>query len=141
MTPRIYCIAGKKGSGKAQVLESVIAGLKERGRRVGVIKHMARPDGEIDEPGRDTFRYRMNGAETVILSGPKRLAIFSNTAAEVPAEEMLGFFESYDVVFLEGYRLDAYPVIEVTPAEQPEPAAAGIVSFIEEEIECRKNTL
>jgi molybdopterin-guanine dinucleotide biosynthesis protein B len=141
MTPLVYCVTGKKGSGKSQVLERVIAGLKSRGRRIGVIKRLARPDLEIDEPGKDTFRYRMNGADTVILSGPKRFAAFSNVDAEVSVTDILASFASFEVVFLEGYPLRDYPAIEVTAGEEPGAAAAGFIALIEEEIECRKNIL
>ena len=104
---------GKKGSGKSEVLEKLIALLSQRGFEIGVIKHLAREDVEIDEPGKDTYRYRSQGARTVVLSGRKRLALFSNLSGEIPMEELLSFFRDFDLVFLEGYFQDEFPKIEV----------------------------
>lgn len=111
--PALLSIVGKKGSGKSEVLETLISLLTQQGFRVGVIKHLARDDVEIDEPAKDTFRYRAQGARTVILAGRRRLALFSNLEAEAPLENLLAFFSNFDLVFLEGYFHDEIPKIEV----------------------------
>lgn len=112
-TPVLISIVGRKGSGKSAVLEALISLLARRGFRVGVIKHMARDDFEVDDPSKDTYQYRTNGAETVVLAGRKRLALFSNLEAEVPLENLLEFFLKFDLVFLEGYFSEEVPKIEV----------------------------
>ena len=109
----LLSVVGKKGSGKSEILEKLIAYLNQRGFRIGVLKHLARDDFEIDEPGKDTYRYRSQGARTVVLSGRKRLAVFSNLSEEIPMEELLSFFRDFDLVFLEGYFQDEFPKIEV----------------------------
>ena len=113
----LLSVVGKKGTGKSEILEKLIANLNQRGFRIGVIKHLARDDFEIDEPEKDTYRYRARGAETVILAGRKRLAVFSNLRAEVPLEQILNFFRDFDLVFLEGYFLDEVPKLEVHKKE------------------------
>ena len=113
----LLSIVGKKGSGKSEVLEKLTAHLNQRGFRMGVIKHLARDDFEIDEPGKDTYRYRTQGAETVVLAGRKLLAVFSNLRAEIPLEQILNFFQDFDLVFLEGYFLDEVPKLEVHKKE------------------------
>lgn len=124
--PVLLSIVGKKGSGKALFLENLISILKGSGFRLGVIKHLARDDIEIDEPGKDTFRYRMNGAETVMLAGSRRLALFSDLSEERPLQELLTYFSGYDVVFLEGYFSDALPKIEVYQPELGEPLSRSL---------------
>lgn len=109
----LLSIIGKKGSGKSEILEELIALLSGRGFRIGVIKHLAREAIEIDEPGKDTYRYRSQGAETVVLAGRRRLALFSNLGEEIPVEGLLGFFRDFDLVFLEGYFQDEVPKVEV----------------------------
>lgn len=111
--PVLISMVGRKGSGKSEVLETLISLLTQRGFRVGVIKHLGREDIEIDEPGKDTYRYRSQGAKTVILSGRKRLALFSSLDEEMPLEGLLSFFGDFDLVFLEGYLQDEFPKIEV----------------------------
>ncbi len=105
-------VIGRKGSGKSQVLETLIALLNQREYRIGVIKHLAKEGVEIDDPEKDTFRYRLRGAETVMLAGSKRLALFSNLEKETPLEKLLIWFEDYDLVLLDGYFLD-YPTLEI----------------------------
>ena len=116
----LLSVVGKKGSGKSEILEKLIAILSQRGFRIGVMKHLARDDFEIDEPGKDTYRYRARGAETVILAGRKRLAVFSNLRAEMTLEQILNFFQDFDLVFLEGYFLDEVPKLEVHKKESGE---------------------
>ncbi len=115
--PAVISIVGRKGSGKAEVLEALIVLLTSRGFRIGVLKQLARQDLEIDEPGKDTFRYRMSGAEKVILAGKKRLAVFANLTEEIPFEELLLLFRDFDLVFLEGYLQDKLLKIEVHKKE------------------------
>lgn len=111
--PAIISIMGKKGSQKAKVIEKLIAQLSTKGYRVGVLKHLARPDIEIDEPGKDTYRYRTQGAEKVILAGDKRFAIFANLREPLLLNELLSAFNHFDIVFLEGYFQNEFPKIEV----------------------------
>ena len=126
MKPVLISVVGRKGSGKSEVLEALIALLKEKGLRIGVMKHLAREDFEIDQPGKDTYRYRMQGAETVMLLGRKRRAIFSDFPVESDWEENLKYFEGFDLVFLEGYFLKTVPMLEVCNQEAGDPLLAGM---------------
>ncbi len=116
----LLSVIGKKGSGKSEILERLIALLSRRGFRVGVIKHLMREDIEIDEPGKDTYRYRSQGAATVILSGRRRLALFTNLGEEIPLEGLLNFFQGFDLVFLEGYFQEGFSQLEVQRKESGE---------------------
>jgi len=112
--PLVLSLIGRKGSGKSQVVEALVRDLTQKGFRVGVIKHLARDDFEIDQPEKDTYRYRMGGALKVILSGRRRLALFANVEQETPLQELLSYFKGYyDLVLLEGYFLEEVPKIEI----------------------------
>lgn len=113
----LLSIVGRKGAGKSEVLEALIVLLTSGGFRIGVLKHLARGDIEIDEPGKDTFRYRMSGAEKVVLAGKKRLAVFENLNEEIPFEGLLLLFRDFDLVFLEGYMQEEFLKIEVHKKE------------------------
>ncbi len=121
MRPALLAVVGRKGAGKSEILEALIAHLKEKGLRIGVMKHFAREDFEIDQPGKDTYRYRMQGAETVMLLGRKKRAVFSDLPSESDWEENLIYFEGFDLVFLEGYFLKKIPTVEVYKKELGEP--------------------
>lgn len=114
MMPVVLSVIGRKGSGKSQVLETLIAVLKSKGFRIGVIKHLAKDDAEIEQPGKDTSRYRAEGAETVLLAGKNQLAFFSNLSSEIPAERLLCLFQDYDLVFLDGYFDAPFPKLEIS---------------------------
>ena len=113
----IISIVGKKGSGKSEALEVLITLLTSRGFQVGVLKHIAREDIEIDEPGTDTFRYRMSGAQKVVLAGKKRLAVFANLTEEMHFKEILFLFRHFDLIFLQGYLQNEFPKIEIHKQE------------------------
>lgn len=130
MKPPVLSIVGKKGSRKSQVIEDLIVFLKERELRIGLIKHLAKDNVEIDQPEKDTSRYRKRGAETVVLSGRDQFAFFSNVPSERPLEELLMLFEDYDLVLLEGYFSDALPKIEIHRKDLGGPLSDGMKNVV-----------
>ncbi|OGQ40569.1 MAG: molybdopterin-guanine dinucleotide biosynthesis protein B, partial [Deltaproteobacteria bacterium RIFCSPLOWO2_01_FULL_42_9] len=74
-------IVGKSGSGKTTLLEKVVAELTKRGYRVGTIKHDVH-GFEIDHEGKDSWRHKMAGAKTVVLSSPDRVAVIKDVDEE-----------------------------------------------------------
>ncbi len=127
--PAFLGVIGRKGSGKVEGLTSLIACLKKGGVRIGVVKHIAHEDVEVEDSHTDTFRYRNEGAEKVILAGRKRLAIFANLEEEMPLRQLLLQFRWYDLVFLEGYFLEELPKIEFH-REAAGPMLAGDLNHV-----------
>ena len=130
MKPLAISIVGRKGSGRSEVLVSLIRHLAAARLRVGVIKHLAREDFEIDLPGKDTYEYRAQGAGRVMISGKKRLAVFANLEEETALPELLRQFEDFDLVFLEGYFDDELPKIEIHRSKAGALLATGISNVI-----------
>ena len=126
MKPVVLSVIGRKGAGRSQALAGLIEILTRRGFNTGVIKHMAREDFEVDLPGKDTFEYRARGAEKVILSGPKRMAIFANLQKEVPVFELVNEFQGYDLVLVEGYFANELPKIEFHRRDAGHPLAVSV---------------
>ena len=94
MTVKAVSFVAKSGTGKTTLLEKVIARLKERGYRVGAIKHDTHRF-DIDRPGKDSHRLTSAGADTMLISSPEKLALvkkhtagLSNSTSEHPT----GFF-------------------------------------------------
>ena len=75
--PPVVSFVGRSGSGKTQFLERLIPVLKKRGHSVGIVKHHAH-EIEVDQPGKDTHRFFLAGADRVSLSGPTRNAYFES---------------------------------------------------------------
>lgn len=118
LTPPIVCFVGRSGAGKTTVIESVVAELKRRGLKVGVIKHDAH-DFEMDRPGKDTWRFSQAGADAVAISSPRKVALIERVEREWPLDEVVALLrERVDIVLAEGYKRDASkPKVEVSRAE------------------------
>ncbi len=101
------------GTGKTTLVEQLIVGLKERGYRVGAIKHDAHRF-EIDVPGKDSYRFTAAGADVMVLTSDEKLAVVKAQAVSPPVEQLLGeFCADLDVVLVEGFRTSSLPRIEV----------------------------
>ena len=106
-------ITGEVGTGKTTLLEKVIARLKERGYRVGAIKHDAHRF-DIDHPGKDSHRLASAGADTTLIFSPQKLALVKKHAAPPPLTELLAtYFADVDIVLTEGLKKGSLPKIEL----------------------------
>jgi molybdopterin-guanine dinucleotide biosynthesis protein MobB len=115
--PAVSFVA-KSGTGKTTLLEKVIVALKERGWRVGVIKHDAH-HFDIDHPGKDSFRLTAAGADTMLISSPEKLAVVRQHPHAPPLAELLTtYFSDVDIVLTEGFKLGDLPKIEVHRRER-----------------------
>jgi len=113
MTVKAVAFVAKSGSGKTTLLEKVISRLKDRGYRVGAIKHDAHRF-DIDRPGKDSYRLTAAGADTMVISSPEKLALVKKLAVSPPVEDLLAaFFTDVDIVLVEGFKSSSLPKIEV----------------------------
>ena len=118
MRPALISIVSKKNSGKTTLLEKLIPELKSRGYRVGTIKHDTH-GFEIDREGKDTWRHKQAGAETVVISSPRKIAVIKDVAKELTLDQIAGqFFSDMDIVITEGYKRADKPQIEVFRSAQ-----------------------
>jgi len=108
----------KSGTGKTTLLEKVIAFLKERGWRIGVIKHDAHRF-DIDYPGKDSYRLTAAGADTMLIASPEKLAVVKRHADSPPLPELIAaYFTDVDLVLTEGFKHGDLPKIEVHRRER-----------------------
>lgn len=118
MTQKVVSFVAKSGTGKTTLLEKVIVHLKERGYRLGVIKHDAHRF-DIDHPGKDSYRLTAAGADTMLISSPEKLAIVKKHAQSPPVEELLAtYFGDVDLVLTEGFKKSSMPKIEINRQER-----------------------
>ena len=118
MIPKAVSFVAKSGSGKTTLLEKVIAELKCRGYRIGVVKHDAHRF-EIDHPGKDSYRLTAAGADTMLISSPEKLAVVKRHAGEPPLAELLAtYFQDVDLVLTEGFKKNTFPKIEIHRRER-----------------------
>ena len=118
MTVKVVSFVAKSGTGKTTIFEKVIARLKERGYRVGVVKHDAHRF-DIDHPGKDSYRLTAAGADTMLISSPEKLAMVKKHAEAPPIEEILStYFTDVDIVLTEGFKKSSMPKIELHRKER-----------------------
>ncbi|OGW46493.1 MAG: molybdopterin-guanine dinucleotide biosynthesis protein B [Nitrospirae bacterium GWC2_57_9] len=110
-TPVVSFVAAGSNSGKTTLIEKVVKALKGRGLRVAVIKHASK-GFDLDQPGKDSWRFRQAGADAVVLVGPGETAIIETTDREPSPEELEGRVNA-DIVIHEGFKKSARNKIEV----------------------------
>ncbi len=111
--PPVISIVSKKNSGKTTLLEKLIPELRNRGVRVGTIKHDTH-GFEIDHQGKDTWRHKRAGAQTVVISCPWKISMVKDVEEELSVDQIAEqFFDDMDIVITEGYKQALKPQIEV----------------------------
>jgi len=113
--PPIISIVGKSGSGKTTLIVKLILELKRRGYRIGTVKHAAH-GFEIDHQGKDSWRHKQAGAETVIVASSDKLSVQKNGDFD-SLEALERYVEDLDLVLTEGYKRQNRPKIEIFRTE------------------------
>ncbi|MGL4335716.1 MAG: molybdopterin-guanine dinucleotide biosynthesis protein B [Turicibacter sp.] len=110
---KVINIIGKGSNvGKTILMEGLIAELKKRGLSVATIKHDVH-GFDIDHEGKDTYRHRMAGSETVIISSKNRFAMIKEVKEEVELKDILKMVRDKDIILVEGYKNSNLRKIEV----------------------------
>jgi len=104
------------GTGKTTLLIKLIPLLRQRGLRVGLIKH-SHHGFEIDTPGKDSFRLRKAGANPVLVASRHRWALMKETPNQDEPElgDILRRFneDKPDLILAEGFKHEPFPKIEI----------------------------
>lgn len=112
----VVSFVGRSGVGKTTALEHVIRELKQRGLKVGTVKHDAH-DFEMDRPGKDSWRHGQAGSDVVVISGPRKMAMIRKLEQELPLDSILPLMGELDLVLTEGYKRGDRPKVEVSRRE------------------------
>jgi molybdopterin-guanine dinucleotide biosynthesis adapter protein len=118
----IVCIVGASNSGKTTFLEKLIPELRQRGYRVGTVKHDVH-GFEMDREGKDTWRHRQAGAAAIAISSPVQTAVIRQTEVEMTLDELAGrYFWTEDILLAEGFKRSRFPKVEIfRSAVEPAP--------------------
>lgn len=110
----ILCFVGRSNSGKTTLIERLIPQLVREGYRVATIKH-AGHGFNLDTEGKDSWRHKRAGAETVIVTSKGSLAMFTDVDEEVRMEELRERYirEGIDLIIAEGWKSEGYPKIVI----------------------------
>ncbi len=109
--PQMISVVGKSQSGKTTFIEKLIPELKKRGYRIGVIKH-AFHKFDMDKEGKDSWRHKAAGADTVIVASQGGIAMVKDHPFE-NLDSLECYFQEADLVITEGFKRGDKPKIEV----------------------------
>ena len=110
---KLWGITGWKNTGKTGLMERLVAGLTAEGLTVSTIKH-AHHAFDVDQPGKDSHRHRIAGAQEVLVAGGLRWALMHELrdANEPPLDVLLSKLAPCDLVLVEGFKRAPHPKIE-----------------------------
>lgn len=115
---KVFTVTGLTGSGKTTVVENLIAELKKRGYTVGSVKEIHYEAFAIDTPGKNTYRHRQAGSDTVTARAHYETDVMYQ--GHLPIYDVLSHYNQ-DYVILEGVRDAVVPEIAVCKEEvEPE---------------------
>jgi molybdopterin-guanine dinucleotide biosynthesis protein B len=111
----ILGFAGLSGAGKTTLIEKILPLLTTQ-LQVAVIKS-THHQIEVDKPGKDSYRYRQAGAQTVLLAAPNATMLLQ-TPPQLQAEQLPALIEKLppptpDLVLFEGFKQAQYDKIWV----------------------------
>ena len=111
---------GYSNSGKTTLIERLIGDLKAEGYRVAAVK-VSGHDLELDEPGKDTWRYSQAGAGVVALASKGGTAFLVDGALDMATIlDVLAVTRHPDIVLVEGARTDLIRKVRLGDIEERE---------------------
>ena len=115
------------GTGKTTYLEGLIAELKKRGARVGVVKHDAHTF-QIDREGKDSWRFARAGADAVAVADGGKWALMDYRPT--PLDALLSRFRDVDLILVEGWHSEAENIIALHRAGSGKGFKADIAACL-----------
>jgi molybdopterin-guanine dinucleotide biosynthesis protein B len=112
----LITVIGKSGCGKTTLLEKLVAELKQRGYKLATVKHHSHRGFDIDQPGKDSWRFAQAGSDHVIIAAPDKIASYRKIERELTLDEIAATISDVDLILVEGYRQAEKPSIEVVRA-------------------------
>ena len=127
----IISIVGRSKSGKTTLMERLIPEFIKRGYRVATIKHHEN-NFQIDHTGKDSWRHKEAGAQTVIISSPHKVALIEDAPHDLSLDELANrFIRGADIIIAERFKREKHPKVEVFRKEiHPHPLASELENLI-----------
>jgi molybdopterin-guanine dinucleotide biosynthesis protein B len=119
--PPVVSIVGKSESGKTTLIEKLIPKLKRLGFRIGIVKH-AHHGFDMDRKGKDSYRHRQAGADSVMIASPGQIAMIKTVSGEC-LDDLVPYFDDVDLLIAEGFKSDNAPKIEVFRSQRHQQPA------------------
>ena len=126
--PPVFCLVGTSNSGKTTLMTRLIKIFKQRGLRVGTIKHHPHAF-DIDHEGKDSWLHQQAGADAIVITTPSQTALIRKTREQLDPREIISHdLGNMDIVLIEGFKHSSFPKIEVhRQAQRPDLICRGDV--------------
>ena len=119
--PPLIIFVGHSGAGKTTLIERLLPELTGRGLRLATIKH-AHHRVALDQPGKDSWRYKQAGAAISMLVTADALQLIADAVdRREPAQLAQRFLGEVDLVLAEGFSHAAGVKIEILRRECEKP--------------------
>ncbi len=105
-------VAATSGTGKTTLIEALVKLLKEKGYKVGTVKH-AGHEAEFDREGSDSWRFTRAGADVTVLAAKGQLAVFRAIKQLSLDDALLEAASGTDIILVEGFKEMSVAKIEV----------------------------
>jgi molybdopterin-guanine dinucleotide biosynthesis protein B len=109
---------GNSNSGKTTLVVEIINALKDKGYKVGSLKHIHEPNFTIDTPNTDTWKHTQAGSEIVVGHSEKEAAFLLNK--KMVSKEVIRILDKImdlDIVIVEGFWDDDIPKVHLGKGE------------------------
>lgn len=123
MIPVFSIVSSQSNMGKTTIMCKIIRELKSRGYKVATVKHHW-GDFEIDYPGKDSWKHREAGADTVIISSPTKIASIKKVEERTKLDDIISKIKDVDIIITEGYGFEDKPKLEVIRKELSDKLAS-----------------
>ncbi|MGI6129672.1 MAG: molybdopterin-guanine dinucleotide biosynthesis protein B [bacterium] len=110
--PQPISFVGTSGSGKTTLLVELIAELSRRGLKVAAAKH-SHSLVEIDNEGKDSWRFRLAGAKSSAFISSGQATVFYQLTAKEATTRLKKWFPDADIVIMEGGKFSSLPKVLV----------------------------
>lgn len=124
--PSVFIFVGHSGSGKTTLVEKLLHELTRRGLCLATIKH-AHHRVQLDQEGKDSWRYKQAGAAMSMLVTSTELQLIADAVdRREPLQLAERFLGEADMVLAEGFSLTAGDKIEILRRECGKPPRVSI---------------
>jgi molybdenum cofactor guanylyltransferase/molybdopterin-guanine dinucleotide biosynthesis protein MobB len=109
--------AAFSGTGKTTLLQQLLPALTAKGLKTAVIKH-AHHNFDIDIPGKDSYEIRQAGAQQILVSSSRLMALMETQPAEMTDPNLADLIPrldctKLDLIIVEGFKHEVMPKIEL----------------------------
>jgi molybdopterin-guanine dinucleotide biosynthesis adapter protein len=130
---RAVAVVGFSNCGKTTLICKLLTLAQALGYRVAALKH-SHKTLEVDQPGKDTWRFRQAGARAVALTAPGILQVTHVVTGDPPMAAALAALPgNLDFVLVEGYKSGPLPKIvfvSTGAANGDLPVYEAIIAYI-----------